>query len=252
MSLIRRTGRRGIRRGIRGALAAAAAAGFDNLGAELYLRPEGIVASGTDVTAWTNEGTAGAALDLDVAVNTPQKGADYVEFDGTNYLQTTGNPTALNLDDGDSFDMIVIVRGDLTGLRAAMGGAGGAHIRLGTRWGGGSQFVVNDDDATATLVLGQNMSTGQIYVVRGHIEGAETPTDDEVSLRINDFEGAASTEDHSAVTWTNVLRMGNVTGSAFDGRIYGAMAKVGGFSTGELATLTARLNASLGLSLTSV
>lgn len=227
-------------------------AAFDHLGAELYLRPDGIVASGTDVTAWTNEGTA-ASLTVDVASNAPQKGADHVIFDGTNYLETTGSGAALDLADGDSLDVVVVIEGDAVGLRAVWGGAGGTPIRVAPRFGGASQFVVVDEDAGVSLELGSVLSTGTVYAVRASIVGSAQPTDDEMYLRINDSVGAPATYDHSAITWSATkMRLGIITGSSFSGKVYCVMAKVGGFSSGDLAILTSRINADFGLSLTSV
>lgn len=231
---------------------------FDNLGAELYLDAfdaSTVTESGGFVTAWENLGTAAAALDMTtLSGSITYASGSHLQVPLGSLMRSAGTASMLSIPDGESIDLVGVISSTaVNARRLLMGGVGGAHWRLEPRWGSASRAVIVDD-AVGTLVPSGAVlvADGSIYSMRVRMTGATTPSLDSAQVRINDALGTAVTGDRGAVTFATTLELFTATGTGFDGRVYLLAAKVGGFSAGELATLTTRVNAAAGLSLTSV
>ncbi|MEC7520183.1 MAG: hypothetical protein VYE22_09980 [Myxococcota bacterium] len=232
---------------------------FDALGAQLYLwAPEAssITLDGSsEVDEWANLGVAGAALDA-VRVSgavTYVPGSHLAVPTGSEFLSRLA-ATALDVADEGALDVIGVFSSTAPNAqRFLVGGQGQTHFTLIPRWSGLSVFRVLDGVTTLQAVGASLTNDGTIYCQRGRFTGAAAPSNDSSSLKTNDSTGSTASANLGAVSFgADKLAFFSVGGSEFIGNCYALIAKVGGFSAGELAELTTRINAAFGTALAGV
>ncbi len=232
---------------------------FDPLGAQLYLwAPEAssITLDGSsEVDEWANLGVAGAALDA-VRVSgavTYVPGSHLVVPTGSEFLSRLA-ASALDVADDGALDVVGVFSSTAPNAqRFLVGGQSQTHFALIPRWSGLSVFRVFEGAMTLQAIGASLVNDGTIYAQRGRFIGAAAPSNDAAFLKTNDSTGSTANANLGAVSFgADKVALFSASASEFVGRCYAIIAKVGGFSAGELAELTTRINAAFGTALAGV
>lgn len=230
--------------------------GFDPLGAQLYLwGPEAssvTLDGSSEVTEWRNLGTAGSALDAvrSTGAVTYVPGSHLVVPSGTAFLSRLA-ASALDVPDGGVLDVVAVMSSTAANAqRFLIGGQGQTHFALIPRWSGLSVFRVFEGGTTLQAVGASLTNDGTLYCQRGRFF---SPDGDAAFLKTNDVAGATANATLGPIAFgTDKLAIFAAAPSEFIGSCYALIAKAGGFSVGELATLTSRVNEAFGFNLASV
>lgn len=235
------------------------ASGFDPLGAQLYLwGPDASTVTldgSSEVDEWANLGVAGSALDAlrSTGAVTYASGSHLVVPTGSAFLSRLA-ATALDVADDGVLDVIGVFGSTAANAqRFLLGGQAQTHFALIPRWSGLSVFRVFEGGTTLQANGASLTNDGTIYCQRGRFTGVASPSNDSGFLKTNDSTGSTANADLGAVSFgTDKLAIFSASASEFVGNCYALIAKAGGFSAGELAELTTRINTAFGLGLAGV